>query len=85
MTTYKYLSNAVGCGSSQAVGQALKNNPYAPTVPCHRVIQSDLSIGGFGGARRGEKIDKKIQLLESEGVIFRENGSVDPCCLYKFA
>jgi len=85
VTTYKYLSNAIGCGSSQAVGQALKRNPYAPTVPCHRVIQSDLSMGGFGGTRFGEKIDKKIHLLESEGVVFREDGCVDPTCIYMYS
>lgn len=85
VTTYKYLSHAVACGSSQAIGQALKNNPYAPTVPCHRVIQSDLSLGGFGGARSGEKIDKKIHLLKSEGVVVHESGTVDPSCVYKFA
>lgn len=84
VTTYKYLSDAIGCGSSQAVGQALKRNPYAPIVPCHRVIQSDLTMGGFGGTRAGEKIDKKIALLESERVMFCDNGHIDPTCIYKF-
>jgi methylated-DNA-[protein]-cysteine S-methyltransferase len=82
-TTYKYLAKAVGCRSSQAVGQALKRNPYAPTVPCHRVIQSDRKIGGFGGCRVGDKIYKKESLLKSEGVDFLENGSVDPKCIVK--
>lgn len=88
VTTYKYLSDSVGCGSSQAVGQALKRNPYAPTVPCHRVIQSDLTMGGFGGTRSGTKIDKKIALLESEGVVFCQGSGgdvkVDSTCIYKF-
>lgn len=83
-TTYKYLANAIGCISSQAVGQALKRNPYAPTVPCHRVIQSDRKMGGFGGCRVGDKICKKEFLLKSEGVEFLENGSVDPRCIFKF-
>ncbi|KAH8920440.1 hypothetical protein BT69DRAFT_1352397 [Atractiella rhizophila] len=38
-----------GRGSAQAVGQALRKNPFAPRVPCHRVIASDLFIGGFKG------------------------------------
>jgi methylated-DNA-[protein]-cysteine S-methyltransferase len=83
-TTYKYLANAIGCRSSQAVGQALKRNPYAPTVPCHRVIQSDRKMGGFGGCRVGDKICKKKFLLKSEGVEFSENGNVDPKCIFMF-
>ena len=47
VATYKMVARAIGCGSCQAVGQALKRNPFAPRVPCHRIIASDLSIGGF--------------------------------------
>jgi methylated-DNA-[protein]-cysteine S-methyltransferase len=85
VTTYKYLSDSIHCKSSQAVGQALKRNPYAPIVPCHRVIQSHLSLGGFGGTRVGSKIDKKIELLESEGVRIGQDGKVDSKFIYKFS
>jgi methylated-DNA-[protein]-cysteine S-methyltransferase len=54
--------------SPRAVGQALKKNPYAPVVPCHRVVCSDGSIGGFDGKTSGKEIKKKISLLASEGV-----------------
>ena len=64
--SYGELARRVGCGSAQAVGQALKRNPFAPDVPCHRVIASDGSIGGFGGEREGEKIERKKKLLELE-------------------
>lgn len=64
--TYKQLGERIGCQSAQAVGQALKRNPFAPDVPCHRVIASDGSIGGFHGEREGVMIEKKRALLESE-------------------
>ena len=64
--SYGELARRIGCGSAQAVGQALKRNPFAPDVPCHRVIAKDGSIGGFDGQRTGEKIEKKKRLLEAE-------------------
>ena len=56
VTTYKLLAKEIRCKSSQAVGQALKRNPFAPMVPCHRVIRSDLSIGGFAGQTHGAAV-----------------------------
>ena len=70
ITTYKILANFIGCKSAQAVGQALKRNRFAPKVPCHRVISSDLTIGGFGGKRVGKNIKEKIAILKSEGIEF---------------
>ena len=67
--SYKELGEMIGCKSAQAIGQALKRNPFAPDVPCHRVISSNGSIGGFHGQRDGEMIEKKLKLLLSEGVI----------------
>lgn len=64
--TYGELARRIGCRSAQAVGQALKRNPFAPHVPCHRVIASDGSIGGFHGQREGEMIEKKKRLLRDE-------------------
>lgn len=50
--------------AARAAGQALNKNPYAPHVPCHRVISADGSIGGYaGGAGR------KRKLLEGEKVV----------------
>ena len=73
VTTYKYLAQAVGINCALAVGQALKRNPFAPDVPCHRVIASDLSLGGYAGARSGKLVKKKKDLLEAEGVTFVGN------------
>ncbi len=64
--TYGELAKRIGCKSAQAVGQALKRNPFAPLVPCHRVVASGGGIGGFHGMREGEMIEKKKQLLEKE-------------------
>ncbi|KAG8967600.1 hypothetical protein FRC03_009725 [Tulasnella sp. 419] len=83
VTTYKHVATALGSGSARSVGAALVDNPFAPYVPCHRVIASDLSIGGFFGEwNRGRKAgrnlglncERKRRLLANEGVHFDEKG-----------
>lgn len=76
VSTYALIGKSIGCKSSQAIGQALRRNPRAPFVPCHRVISSTLSIGGFSGERSGSEVDRKRKLLEAEGVLFDENGKL---------
>jgi methylated-DNA-[protein]-cysteine S-methyltransferase len=71
VTTYAALARAVGCASPQAIGQALRRNPFAPRVPCHRVIRSDRSIGGFNGQEGGAETSRKEALLLAEGVDIR--------------
>ncbi len=68
VSTYGDLAKKLNISSAQAVGQALRRNPYAPKVPCHRVVASDGSIGGFGGCMSGRHIREKIALLKKEGV-----------------
>jgi len=75
--TYQGLAHLVGCGSCQAVGQALKRNPDAPRVPCHRVITSLLTLGGYSGKRDGAATRRKRELLEAEGVQFAGGRLVD--------
>lgn len=70
VVTYGELARRIGCRSAQAVGQALRRNPFAPEVPCHRVVAADGSLCGFAGYRDGELIAKKRRLLEDEGVTF---------------
>ena len=77
VTTYGALAKRVGCRSAQAVGGALRNNPFAPEVPCHRVIASDLTIGGFNGATDGPEIERKKTLLRAEGIAFDATGKVN--------
>lgn len=75
ITTYKLLALACGTRAYRAVGQILRNNPYSPVVPCHRVVRSDGKIGGFMGKTTGGEIDKKIEILKSEGILVT-NGKV---------
>ncbi|MBT1163980.1 methylated-DNA--[protein]-cysteine S-methyltransferase [Bifidobacterium felsineum] len=49
--------------AAQAVGGAVKRNPITIIVPCHRVVGSGRSFGGYGG-----RLDVKAELLEHEGV-----------------
>jgi methylated-DNA-[protein]-cysteine S-methyltransferase len=72
VTTYSAIANKLK-SSPRAVGQALRVNPFAPIVPCHRVIKSDGTIGGFGGEVSGKKIQKKIAMLMKEGVEVKNN------------
>lgn len=74
VTTYAELARELNCGSAQAIGQALKRNPNAPQVPCHRVIRTDLSLGGYVGETGGEKLEIKLKLLAAEKVVFNNEG-----------
>jgi methylated-DNA-[protein]-cysteine S-methyltransferase len=82
--TYKQLAKHLGCRSCRAVGQALKRNPYAPQVPCHRVIASDLTPGGFMGRRGGVAGRRKLDLLAEEGVRFHAGKLAEPKRLFCF-
>lgn len=76
--TYGALARAAGMGSARAVGQALKRNPFAPQVPCHRVIAADGAPGGFAGHRQGPEWRRKLDLLRAEGVRFEAGRLAEP-------
>ena len=61
--TYKQVAKAINRPkAARAVANACAKNPYAPKVPCHRVIRSDGTLGGFsspGGTKTKKKILKK--------------------------
>ena len=76
--TYAALGSRIDCRSPRAIGQALRANPFAPEVPCHRVIASDLTPGGFQGRRSGPALAKKLRLLATEGVTFRNGRLAEP-------
>lgn len=72
--TYQYLAQKIGSPrGSRVVGMAMARNPYAPKVPCHRVVRSDGSLGGYS-APGGLKT--KMKILKREGVQFDPNGRV---------
>ena len=59
--TYKQVAIAINSPySARAVGNAVGKNPYAPRIPCHRVIKSNGSLGGYSGLG-GMKTKKKLQ------------------------
>ena len=65
VTTYKELAQTLGTKAYRAVGMALNKNPFAPKVPCHRVVSTDGTIGGFAHGKRAKK-----RLLQHEGISF---------------
>ncbi len=79
VTTYKELAKAAGTNAYRAVGQAMRCNPYAPVVPCHRVVASDGTIGGFRGTwdNKSKEVREKIRMLNEEGIQIKDNKIVD--------
>lgn len=64
--TYSWLAKRIGCPQAvRAVGSAVAKNPFAPDVPCHRVVRKDGSLGGYSGQGG---IKTKRRLLKKEGL-----------------
>ena len=67
--TYGWIAKRIGKPrSARAVGQALGKNPFAPTVPCHRVVGADGRLTGYSGAGG---VAKKRRMLIAEGALLR--------------
>lgn len=65
-SSYKQIANLIGNPKAvRAIGTACGNNPFLIIIPCHRIVKSDGSLGGFA---YGSEIKKK--LLKLEGNIF---------------
>ena len=76
--TYGGLAASVGVtGGARAVGNVMAGNPFPLVVPCHRVVRSGGSLGGFGGGA-----ELKKALLRLEGVAFDAKGRVLPEYLF---
>jgi methylated-DNA-[protein]-cysteine S-methyltransferase len=72
VATYSGLAVKIGSPhAARAVGTALANNPFPLVIPCHRIVRSDGSLGGFGGGLRMKK-----ELLVKEGIFVGVNGRV---------
>ena len=66
--SYSWVARKIGRPQAvRAVGQALRRNPYPLIIPCHRVIQSDGTPGGYAGKFNG----RKARLLKLEQEILR--------------
>jgi O-6-methylguanine DNA methyltransferase len=80
VTCYGLISQAVG-GGPRAVGNIMASNPFAPIIPCHRVVKSDFSLGGYGFGlkakvdlltkeQRGFTVSKEIPVNGSQLTVF---------------
>jgi len=71
VTTYSAIAQALKIkGAARAVGNALNKNPFAPKVPCHRVIRANGEVGGFApGPKRKQAILKKEGIIITQGRI----------------
>ena len=85
VTTYAQIAKKLDCQAYRAVGNACRRNPYAPRVPCHRVVKSNGMIGGFGGRTSGKTVERKIRMLRKEAVIVKDGRIVNfEKVLFKF-
>lgn len=67
MRSYGWIAKRLGRpNASRAVGAALRANPFAPIIPCHRVVRSDGGMGGYSGEGG---IKTKRKMLEAEGAL----------------
>ena|SRR3989338_1802629 len=70
VTTYKLLAQRLGSNAYRAVGTAMRKNPFAPIIPCHRVVCSNGEVGNYSGDGGA---NGKIKLLRDEGVEIDNN------------
>ena len=64
--TYTEVAQQIGRPNAvRAVANAIAKNPYAPEIPCHRVVRTDGGLGRYSGPGG---IETKIRLLREEGV-----------------
>ena len=65
--TYLEVAKAINKPKAvRAVANAIAKNPHAPKIPCHRVIRTDGTLGGYSGSGG---IETKKKLLKSEGIL----------------
>ncbi len=76
VSSYGRIAGEISRGTARSVGTALAKNPFAPEVPCHRVVRADGSLGGFHGETDGPRMLEKSAMLRGEGVPFMAEGKV---------
>ncbi|HAX61513.1 MAG TPA: 6-O-methylguanine DNA methyltransferase [Elusimicrobia bacterium] len=76
LSAYSEIARRLGKpNAARAVGNALAKNPFAPDVPCHRVIRKNGGLGGYSGG-----VNKKIKLLKEEKLMItkRQKNIIKP-------
>jgi O-6-methylguanine DNA methyltransferase len=73
VASYGAVAEAVG-GGARAVGNVMASNPFAPLVPCHRVVTSSLGLGGYGG---GSRVKWDFLMREKRGFVEADTVAVD--------
>ncbi|MCD4666225.1 MGMT family protein [archaeon] len=68
ISTYGEIARKLNSKAYRAVGNALNKNPYAPQVPCHRVIGSNGHLTGFASG-----LKNKAKMLRKEGIEIKNN------------
>ncbi|KAJ5639465.1 uncharacterized protein N7484_007327 [Penicillium longicatenatum] len=89
-TTYSAMATYLN-SSARAVGNAMRTNPFAPEVPCHRVLAAGGCLGGYKGegmavkhVSDGSFRDEKRIRLKDEGVLFDDAGKASGVCFTDF-
>ena len=72
ISTYKEIAKALNTKAYRAVGKAMAKNPNIINTPCHRIIRSNGSVGGYVLG-----VNKKISLLKKEGITINRGKVVD--------
>ena len=73
ITTYGDLARAVGVTNGQrAIGSIMKKNPFPVIIPCHRVIKSDGTVGGYAYGS-----ERKMHMLSEEGLKINNHKILD--------
>jgi methylated-DNA-[protein]-cysteine S-methyltransferase len=72
--SYGDIARILGTRAYRAVGNALNKNPYAPAVPCHRVVGADGKLTGFASG-----LAKKERMLKSEGIAISRGKVLRSC------
>jgi methylated-DNA-[protein]-cysteine S-methyltransferase len=80
VTTYGEIAKTMG-GSPRAVGRVMATNPFPPLIPCHRVVRSDFTPGGFG---LGTNLKWEILQRENRGYTREKKIKADGKTLFLF-
>ena len=80
VSTYAEIAKSLNSKAYRAVGNAMAKNPNPILIPCHRIVKSDGTIGGYALGT-----NKKIKLLKNEGILIKDGKVINlESKLYRF-